>query len=174
MCGSSGTLNSMSIVVCPGSFDPVTLGHLDVFERCARLFKTVHVVVAKNAVKTTLFSTSDRIEMIRQSLALDGFDDVIVTSTSGLITQYCREVGANIIVRGLRQNGDYYSEMGMALVNRKIGEIETMFLPADPIKEHISSSVVKDVAFNGGDIRGLVPDPVISYMEEVVKRRFSA
>lgn len=163
----------MSIVVCPGSFDPVTLGHLDVFERCASLFETVHVVVAKNATKAPLFDISDRIEMIRQSLALDGFGDIIVTSTSGLITHYCREVGANIIVRGLRQNGDYDSEMGMALVNRKIGDIETMFLPANPLKEHISSSVVKDVAFNGGDIRGLVPDSVIPYMEKAVERRFS-
>ncbi len=159
----------MSIVVCSGSFDPVTLGHLDIFERCAHLFDSVHVVVAKNISKQSLFSIDERMDMIRQALDSDGFRDIVVTSTSGLITSYCHGVGAKAIVRGLRQNGDYDSEMGMALVNSKIGQIETIFLPADPLKEHISSSVVKDVAFNGGDIRGLVPDSVIPYMQRVAK-----
>ncbi|WP_026181757.1 pantetheine-phosphate adenylyltransferase [Alloscardovia criceti] len=150
----------MTIAVCPGSFDPVTSGHLDVIERCAKLFKQVHVVVAINAAKKPMFSEQERKDMITQALHADGITNVVVASTDGLITEYCTEVGATLIVKGLRQNGDYEAELGMALVNRKLSGVETMFIPADPILEHISSSIVKDVARHGGDITGMVPHSV--------------
>lgn len=175
----------MTIAVCPGSFDPVTSGHLDVVERCSRLFEHVHVLVAVNSAKRPMFSEAERVDFIRRSLADDGYrvsspglpdlgpakgrhakngdaPSITVASTTGLITDYCKRVGAQVIVKGLRQNGDYEAELGMALVNRHLAGTETMFLPADPMKEHISSSVVKDVASHGGDIRGMVPNAVIA------------
>ncbi len=158
----------MTIAVCPGSYDPVTSGHLDVIERCARLFDAVHVVVAVNAAKTPMFPESVRVEMIRRSLHDDGYDRVVVASTHGLITDYCTRVGATLIVKGLRQNGDYEAELGMALVNRKLAGIETMFLPADPVLEHISSSIVKDVSRHGGDVTGMVPDGVIPLLTDAL------
>ena len=124
----------MTIAVCPGSYDPVTAGHLDVIERSARFFDEVHVVVAVNAA----------------------------------ITDYCKKVGATVIIKGLRQNGDYEAELGMALVNRKLAGIETLFLPADPILEHISSSIVKDVARHGGDVTGMVPDCVVPMLADAL------
>ena len=141
-----GTLKVMTIAVCPGSYDPVTAGHLDVIERCARFFDEVHVVVAVNAAKTPMFSEETRVEIIRQALAKRGCTNVKVASTTGLITDYCTKIGATVIVKGLRQNGDYEAELGMALVNRKLAGVETLFLPAAPDLEHISSSIVKDAA----------------------------
>ena len=133
-----GTLKVMTIAVCPGSYDPVTAGHLDVIERCARFFDEVHVVVAVNAAKTPMFSEETRVEIIRQALAKRG----------------CTNVKA---------------ELGMALVNRKLAGVETLFLPAAPDLEHISSSIVKDVARHGGDVTGMVPDCVIPLLGEALK-----
>ena len=164
----------MTIAVCPGSYDPVTAGPLDVIERSARFFEEVHVVVAVNAAKTPMFPTETRVDIIRRALAKDGCTNVVVSSTGGLITDYCREVGASVIVKGLRQNGDYEAELGMALVNRKIGNVETVFLPADPVLEHISSSIVKDVARHGGDVTGMVPDCVVPMLAEALSRKVEA
>ena len=171
----------MTIAVCPGSYDPVTAGHLDVIQRCTHLFDEVHVLVAVNAAKTPLFSESERVNIIREAVqnlckSSDGCDDaskcnysgkIIVASTTGLITDYCTKVGATAIVKGLRQNGDYEAELGMALVNRKLAGIETLFLPADPVLEHVSSSVVKDVARHGGNVAGMVPDNVIPLLQKL-------
>lgn len=158
----------MTIAVCPGSFDPVTAGHLDVIERCAKLFAQVHVVVAVNAAKEPMFSESERRQMIESALEADGVENVVVSSTDGLITEYCTRVGASVIVKGLRQNGDYEAELGMALVNRQLSGVETLFIPADPIREHISSSIVKDVARHGGDITGMVPASVYNALIQAV------
>ncbi|WEV69638.1 pantetheine-phosphate adenylyltransferase [Bifidobacterium sp. ESL0775] len=163
----------MTIAVCPGSYDPVTAGHLDVIERSARIFETVHVVVAVNAAKTPMFSESTRVDVIKRALVKDGFPNVVVASTDGLITDYCTKVGASVIVKGLRQNGDYEAELGMALVNRKLSGVETMFLPANPILEHISSTIVKDVARHGGDVTGMVPDCVVGMLAEALKKEKS-
>lgn len=160
----------MTIAVCPGSYDPVTAGHLDVIERCARFFDQVHVVVAVNAAKTPLFDEATRVDVIRRALKKDGFDNITVASTSGLITDYCRQVGATVIVKGLRQNGDYEAELGMALVNRKLAGVETLFLPADPMLEHVSSSIVKDVARHGGDVTGMVPDCMVGMLAEALNQ----
>lgn len=158
----------MTIAVCPGSYDPVTSGHLDVIERSARLFEKVHVVVAVNAAKTPVFSEETRVDVIRRALEKAGCTNVAVDSTDGLITDYCNKVGATVIVKGLRQNGDYEAELGMALVNRKLANVETLFLPADPVLEHISSSVVKDVARHGGDVTGMVPDCVAPMLAQAL------
>ena len=172
----------MTIAVCPGSYDPVTAGHLDVIERSARFFDEVHVVVAVNAAKTPMFSEATRVDVIRRALDKAGCKNVTVSSTDGLITDYCKKVGATVIIKGLRQNGDYEAELGMALVNRKLAGIETLFLPADPILEHISSSIVKDVAGvfhppgpcdrdvarHGGDVTGMVPDCVVPMLADAL------
>ena len=144
----------MTIAVCPGSYDPVTAGHLDVIERSARFFDEVHVVVAVNAAKTPMFSEATRVDVIRRALDKAGCKNVTVSSTDGLITDYCKKVGA--------------TELGMALVNRKLAGIETLFLPADPILEHISSSIVKDVARHGGDVTGMVPDCVVPMLADAL------
>ena len=145
--------------------------------------------MAVNAAKTPMFSELERVDIIRKALE-DLNDDspvgkfapplcgaskspackIVVASTSGLITDYCKKVGASVIVKGLRQNGDYEAELGMALVNRKLAGIETMFLPADPILEHVSSSVVKDVARHGGDVSGMVPNNVIPLLQHVFSK----
>ncbi|WEV72670.1 pantetheine-phosphate adenylyltransferase [Bifidobacterium sp. ESL0790] len=163
----------MTIAVCPGSYDPVTAGHLDVIERSARIFTEVHVVVAVNAAKTPMFSEETRVDVIRRALVKDGCSNVKVASTDGLITDYCTKVGATVIVKGLRQNGDYEAELGMALVNRRLSGVETLFLPADPVLEHVSSTVVKDVARHGGDVTGMVPDCVVSMLDEALKKEKS-
>lgn len=160
----------MTIAVCPGSYDPVTAGHVDVIARCARFFEEVHVVVAVNAAKTPLFSAQARVTAIRCALDEAGCDNVIVTSTDGLITDYCKKVGATVIVKGLRQNGDYEAELGMALANRHLAGVETLFMPADPMREHISSSIVKDVARHGGDVTGMVPDCVVEMLAEALHK----
>ena len=136
----------------------MTAGHLDVIERCARFFDEVHVVVAVNAAKTPMFPAHTRVDIIRQALDHDGCKNVTVSSTDGLITDYCKEIGATVIVKGLRQNGDYEAELGMALVNRKLAEVETLFLPA----------IVKDVARHGGDVTGMVPDGVVPMLDEAL------
>ncbi|WEV67151.1 pantetheine-phosphate adenylyltransferase [Bifidobacterium sp. ESL0769] len=163
----------MTIAVCPGSYDPVTAGHLDVIERSARIFETVHVVVAVNSAKTPMFSEKTRVDVIKRALVKDGYPNVIVASTDGLITDYCTKVGASVIVKGLRQNGDYEAELGMALVNRKLSGVETMFLPANPILEHISSTIVKDVARHGGDVTGMVPDCVVGMLAKQLQKEKS-
>ena len=158
----------MTIAVCPGSYDPVTAGHLDVIERCARFFDEVHVVVAVNAAKTPMFSEETRVKIIRKALEERNYRNIKVASTTGLITDYCKKVGATVIVKGLRQNGDYEAELGMALVNRKLADVETLFLPAAPDLEHISSSIVKDVARHGGDVTGMVPDCVVPMLADAL------
>ena len=112
--------------------------------------------------------------MISQALHDDGYPDVVVTTTDGLITDYCTRVGASVIVKGLRQNGDYEAELGMALVNKQLGKVETLFLPANPLKEHISSSIVKDVARHGGDVTGLVPPSVAPRLTEALRNESRA
>lgn len=167
------TLVGMTIAVCPGSYDPVTAGHLDVIERSAGFFDEVHVVVAVNAAKTPMFSEQTRVDVIRRALDKDGFSNVKVASTAGLITDYCKRVGATVIVKGLRQNGDYEAELGMALVNRQLANVETLFLPADPVLEHISSSIVKDVARHGGNVMGMVPDCVVPMLADALQEEKS-
>lgn len=148
--------------VCPGSYDPVTTGHLDVVERAAALHDEVVVTVLHNPGKAGTFDVADRIGFVERALAARGLEGrVRVEAFAGrLLVDVCRELGAGVIVKGLRGTTDFAYELPMALMNRHLTGIETVFLPGDPALEHVSSSLVKEVARYGGDVSGLVPDEV--------------
>ena len=151
----------------PGSFDPVTLGHLDVVRRAAALFDEVVVAVATNVTKAPLLTATERVELV--AAAVVGMPGVRAAEVPGLLVDFCRQVGATAVVKGLRSGGDYDAELPMAWMNRHLG-METVFLPADPAVAHIASSLVKDVARHGGPIDDLVPAGVA----EVVRTRLRA
>ena len=147
--------------VCPGSFDPVTSGHVDVVRRAAGLFDEVVVAVLANPAKKPLFNLDERLEMLSESL--DGVPGVRVQAVhGGLLVDFCRQVGAVAVVKGLRSGTDFAYELPMALMNRHLTGLETVFLPGEPRFEHVSSSLVKEVAGHGGDVSGLVPDAVLA------------
>lgn len=153
--------------VCPGSFDPVTAGHLDVIRRATGLFDEVVVAVLGNQVKAGTFTLAERVEMLVDSLV--DLPQVRVEAVSGgLLVDYCRSVGAVAVVKGLRSGTDFAYELPMALMNRHLTGLETVFLPGEPQLEHVSSSLVKEVAAHGGDVRGLVPDAVLARLTERV------
>jgi pantetheine-phosphate adenylyltransferase len=150
------------IAVVPGSFDPVTLGHLDIIQRAARVFDCVHVLVVNNPAKTPLFATSERVRLIEQSIAeaqVSG-DVVVARWDAGLLVNYLNKVGANVIVKGIRSQADVAYETSMAIVNRDIAGAETMLLVPEPAYAHVSSSLVRQVATLGGDITPYVPRAV--------------
>lgn len=148
----------MSIAVCPGSFDPITLGHLDIVRRGLELFDEVVVAVATNAAKRTLLTLEERVALARDAVA--DLPGARVEPAPGLLVDLCRQVGATVLLKGLRGGGDYDAELPMALMNRHLSGIETVFLPADRSVAHIASSLVKDVARHGGRIEDLVPHGV--------------
>jgi pantetheine-phosphate adenylyltransferase len=147
----------MSLAVCPGSFDPVTLGHLDVVRRARGMFDEVVLAVAHNSRKSYLFSLEQRVALARESTS--GLD-VRVDVVDGLLADYCRRVGASAVVKGLRGGADFDAEQPMALLNRHLSGIETVFLVGDGALAHVASSLVKDVARHGGDVSDLVPPAV--------------
>lgn len=148
----------VTIAVCPGSFDPFTLGHLDVVRRARRLFDVVVVGVASNTSKKALLTPPQRVEVARAALAADpGTADVRVELVPGLLVDFCREVGAAAVVKGLRGGADYDHEVPMALMNRHLTGLETVFVTGDPAYAHVASSLVKDIARFGGDVADLVP-----------------
>ena len=152
----------MRIAVVPGSFDPVTLGHLDVIGRAAQLFDRLHVLVTHNPAKTALLDVDQRVRLLEDALAEAGVEGVVVDSWStGLLVDYCRRVGAEAIVKGLRSAADAAYETPMALVNRDLAGVETLFLVAQPATSHVSSSLVRQVAALGGDVSPYVP-PVVA------------
>jgi len=154
--------------VCPGSFDPVTNGHVDVIRRAGGLFDEVIVAVLTNPAKQPMFSLDVRLEMLNESL--EGLADVFVVSVKGgLLVDFCREVGAVAVVKGLRSGTDFAYELPMALMNRHLTGLETVFLPGEPRYEHVSSSLIKEVASHGGDVSGLVPDGVLARLLERVE-----
>ncbi|MFL6166120.1 MAG: pantetheine-phosphate adenylyltransferase [Ornithinibacter sp.] len=145
--------------VCPGSYDPVTMGHVDVVERATALFDEVVVAVLHNPDKQGTFPVPERLELLEASVG--GRRGVSVVEFGGsLLVDVCLEVGATAVVKGLRSCTDLAYELPMALMNRHLTGIETIFLPGDPAFEHVSSSLVKEVARWGGDVTGLVPDEV--------------
>lgn len=152
--------------VCPGSYDPVTNGHLDVVRRAAALFDEVVVAVLTNPAKQGAFGLAERLELIEAALGeLDPpvRAQIRVDATDGgLLVDYCRRVGAVAVVKGLRSGTDLAYELPMALMNRHLSGLETVFLPGDPTLEHVSSSLVKEVSSLGGDVSGLVPDAVLA------------
>jgi len=144
--------------VCPGSFDPVTNGHLDVIERASRLYDEVTVGVLVNATKTGLFEVEERIDMLREATADLG--NVVVDSFEGLLVDYCRERDIPVVVKGLRAVSDFDYELQMSQMNNRLSGLETLFVATNPEYSFLSSSLVKDVAKWGGDVTGLVPEPV--------------
>jgi pantetheine-phosphate adenylyltransferase len=149
------------LAVYPGSFDPFTLGHLDVAKRAAELFDEVQIVVVHNPSKTPAFELGDRAAILIDALQDEGLSNVTVRQLpSGLLTDYCSSVGANVIVKGLRNGSDVSSELPQAFVNRDLGKIETVFLPSDPALSFISSTLVRQVAELGGDISSYVPKSI--------------
>jgi pantetheine-phosphate adenylyltransferase len=147
------------VALYPGSFDPLTNGHLDILSRARRLADRVVVAILENDAKTPLFTVAERAEMIRQIVG-DG-PEIEVKSFSGLLVEFARECGATLLVRGLRAVSDYEYELQMALMNRRLDpNVETVFLMAKEEYSYVSSRLVKEVARLGGDVRGLVPEPV--------------
>jgi pantetheine-phosphate adenylyltransferase len=154
------------IAVVPGSFDPVTLGHLDVIGRAARLFDRLYVLVTHNPGKSALLGVDERVHLLREALAEAGIEGVEVDSWSqGLLVDYCRQVGAEAIVKGLRSATDAAYETPMALVNRDLAGVETLFLVAQPATSHVSSSLVRQVASLGGDVSPYVPRVVAAALQ---------
>jgi pantetheine-phosphate adenylyltransferase len=153
------------IAVLPGSFDPVTLGHLDVISRAIKIFDEVHVVVVHNPSKSALLPIAQRVTLIEQALHQAGLEGVVVAQWSvGLLVDYCSEVGATVLVKGLRTNQDLAYETPMALVNRNLAGIETVFMLPEPGHAYVSSSLVRQVAALGGDVRPYVPHVVADYL----------
>ncbi len=165
----------MKIAIYPGSFDPITLGHLNVIKRAARCFDKVIVCVMVNAQKadTCLFTADERVDMIRRVVAR--LPNVEADRSSQLVAEYAKEKGACTLVKGLRAVSDYEYELQMAMINRKLNpELETMFLPSSSKYTYISSSVVKEMAGYGADLGDFVPREIIRDVEEKVagKRKF--
>ncbi len=149
----------MTTVVCPGSFDPVTNGHLDIIERSAHLFDEVVVAVLVNESKRGLFSIEERLELLAEATAR--FENVRIDSFKGLLVDFCADRGIDAIVKGLRAVTDFDYELQMAQMNGKLTAVDTVFIPTSPAYSFLASSLVKEVAKHGGDVSGLVPDHVL-------------
>lgn len=154
------------IAVCPGSFDPVTLGHVDIFNRASKLFDKVIILVSTNLSKQSLFTPTERIKMIME--VTSDMDNVVIDILDGLLANYVKNVGATAIVKGLRAVSDFEYEFQMALANKKLyPEAETVFLTTSAENMYLSSSVVKQIATFGGDISSFVPEAIL---ENIVSR----
>jgi pantetheine-phosphate adenylyltransferase len=155
----------MTLALVPGSFDPVTNGHLDIIQRAVELFDEVRVVVARNSSKTPLFTVEERLEMLRE--VCTPLPRVTVDSFEGLLVNYALKCGATVIVKGLRFVSDFEYELQMALMNRRLNNaIETVFLPTGAPYSDLSSSIVKEIARLGGSVEGLVPEIVQQRLRE--------
>jgi pantetheine-phosphate adenylyltransferase len=162
----------MQVAVVPGSFDPVTLGHLDIVGRAARLVERLHVLVTHNPGKSGLLPFEQRVDLVRRAVEHAGFAGVVVDAlTDGLLVDYCVRVGAQALVKGIRTPSDTEYEASMAIVNRDLAGIETVFLLADPATSHVSSSLVRQVASLGGDVRPYVPGVVADLLQPEGPRR---
>ncbi|MEV7428630.1 MULTISPECIES: pantetheine-phosphate adenylyltransferase [unclassified Nocardioides] len=162
----------MRRAVCPGSFDPVTHGHLDIVRRASVLFDEVVVAVGVNASKNRLFEAEERISMLEQACA--GWDNVRVDGFTGLLTTYCQENDAVAVVKGLRGAGDFEYELPMAHMNTSLTGVDTVFVPTSPEWSFLSSSLVKEVATYGGDVSAFVPAPVLERLTARLAERRAA
>ena len=157
----------MRIAVCPGSFDPVTLGHLDIISRASRIFDRIIVAVPVNPSKTASFSVEERMELLHRVCAEERLENVEIDKVTGLLADYAREKGAMTIIKGLRAMSDFEYELQMALTNNKLNpELETMFLATSAENMFLSSSMVKQVAGFGGDISHFVPACILQTIKE--------
>jgi pantetheine-phosphate adenylyltransferase len=161
----------VTTAVCPGSFDPITLGHLDIVRRARRMFDVVVVGVAQNVSKSALLTAERRVELARAALAEDPETaDVRVEVVPGLLVDFCRDVGAVAVVKGLRGGADFDSELPMAQMNRHLTGVETVFVPGEQKYAHVASSLVKEVARFGGPIDDLVPHGVAAAVRDALAR----
>jgi len=159
----------MSIAVYPGSFDPITLGHLNIIRRSASVFEEVLVCVMVNSEKNPLFTIEERVELIKRTVAR--FPNVKVESSKELLVEYMKNRGAKVIIKGLRAVSDYDREFQIALINKKLDEkIETVFMPSSEKYTYISSTVVKEMARYGADLATFVPMEIIEDVLAKVKR----
>ena len=159
----------MRKVVCPGSFDPVTNGHLDIVGRAAALFDEVTIVVAVNRSKAGLFTVEERLELLAE--VTGHWSNVRLDSFEGLLVDFCRDRGIPAIVKGLRAVSDFDYELQMAQMNRQLAGVETLFVPTSATYSYLSSSLLKEVAAHGGDVDGLVPDVVAARLRERLAAR---
>lgn len=161
----------MSRAVCPGSFDPVTNGHIDIVARASSLFEEVIVAVGTNKAKAKarLFTPDERMEMLREACA--EFPNVSVAGFDGLLTDFCQERQIHAIVKGLRAVSDFDYELQMAQMNSSLTAVETVFIPTSPEYSFLASSLVKEVATFGGDVSGLVPDFVLDRLTRRLHER---
>ncbi|MQA84209.1 MAG: pantetheine-phosphate adenylyltransferase [Streptosporangiales bacterium] len=151
-------------VVCPGSFDPVTNGHLDIIGRASRLYDEVVVAVLMNVSKKSLFAVDERIDMLRE--VTKQYGNVSIEKFHGLLVDFCKARGIPMIVKGLRAVSDFDYELQMAQMNHSLAEIETTFMATNPLYSFLSSSLVKEIAGYGGDVSGLVPELVRDRLTE--------
>lgn len=158
----------MNKVVCPGSFDPITFGHLDIIERASKHFDEVIVAVLVNKTKSTLFSVEERIEMIQEITSK--YKNVKVDSWSGLLVDYCEKNSISMIVKGLRAVTDFDYELQMSQINLQLKGIETIFMSTSPAHSFLSSSLVKEVASYGGDVSNYIPTEILSRLKKRLAR----
>ena len=155
------------LAVFPGSFDPPTFGHLNIIERCSRLFDDIDVVVAVNPDKKYLFSAEERLSMLTE--LTEDFSNVSVHVCNTLISDYCRKVGAKVLLRGIRNTNDFSYEFDLSLINRSLNQqVETLFVPTEQRYFLIRSSSIKELARYGGDISGMVP-PIV---DKAIKEKY--
>lgn len=159
-------------VICPGSFDPVTLGHIDIIARASRMFDRVVVAALVNSAKKPCFSIDERMELMRE--VVKEFGNVEVVSFEGLLAEYCRKNNIDAIVKGLRAVSDFEYEFQMAIANKKLyPQLETIFLTADSDSMYLSSSMVREIGSMGGDVSNFVPecihDRVVDRLREINK-----
>lgn len=157
------------IAICPGSFDPVTFGHLDVITRAAGLFDEVVVAVGRNSAKNYLFDAGERVELLQA--ATSGLPGVRVTELSGLLVDFCREQGAGVVVKGLRFASDFDFELQMAHLNHALSGLETVLLPSSARWATLSSTMIREVASLGGDVSQFVPELVATRIAAKVAER---
>lgn len=159
----------MSLAICPGSFDPITLGHLDIISRSAQIFDNVIVCIMFNSNKTKpMFAISERVEMVKK--VVERFPNVRIDTSDGLLAEYAKQFDGAVIVKGLRAASDFEYEFQMNHINKKINpELETMFLTANEKYTFLSSSVVREVASYGADLTGFVPREIVAEIEEKAK-----
>ena len=150
-------------VVCPGSFDPVTNGHLDIIGRTSGLHDEVVVAVLINITKKSLFTVDERVEMLTE--VTKGYGNVRVERFHGLLVDFCAANGISAIVKGLRAVSDFEYEMQMAQMNYRLAKVETLFMTTNPLYSFLSSSLIKEIAKYGGDVSELVPDGVLAQLQ---------